>query len=203
MTTTNLPDFADVFRRAAEVIRRNGWTQETLSAADPVRGDVPAECAVCADGALRLVITGAPEGQSPVAHEAERAFIALVQMSGDPRQIPMDVIATWNDAPERTADEVIAAFETAAVAVAAGRLMAGRVFVPEWTRIADRRWALRVGDVLWSLDLREDVDPAGWYLAGPGRFTQSVWVARHLAGACDVGTRTIREYIAAESGGAA
>lgn len=75
-------------RAAADVLRRDGWTQGGLSA----------DGRHCAIEALFRATAGV--GRALVAHDALRSQVGKV--------------ATWNDTPGRTADEVIAALEAAA-----------------------------------------------------------------------------------------
>lgn len=83
----------DVLREAARILMRDGWTQKTTRNADGQR---------CVAGALRDAM-GLQTPQS-VRYEAERTLALFVGTA----------ITTWNDAPERTAEDVILALKRAA-----------------------------------------------------------------------------------------
>ena len=89
-------------RAAAEVLRRDGWTQGDYEKADGCK---------CLSGALRSVCGGID------STEPERYLPAW----GYLRALIGREAITWNDAPGRTADEVIAALEAAADAAEADR----------------------------------------------------------------------------------
>lgn len=95
---------AAILDEAANVIERNGWTQGfyyDLSVDLP-----PAECPVCPLGAIGLAM-GATNPKT------DRAF-------GSPAEVALEqyldivTVADWNDDPERTVTEVIAALRGAA-----------------------------------------------------------------------------------------
>lgn len=90
-------------RAAAEVLRRDGWTRGFYT--DPETG------AHCAVGAIRSAISmtdSAP--MTPALNERWDALEVVLNGEG---------ATFWNDAPGRTADEVIAALEAAADAAEA------------------------------------------------------------------------------------
>jgi hypothetical protein len=92
---------ADVLDRAADVIVERGHHKGSYEGWDGT---------VCAGGALRVAITGKPFTRFTGAGEAVTYMSArdrLCDLLGSP-------IARWNDAPDRTADEVIAALREAA-----------------------------------------------------------------------------------------
>lgn len=100
---------ATVLRGAADVIRRNGWHQDSYY--DSGYPDLPKnECPVCARGAINIAANGLPDLTSDVTDAADDAMHQYLGIDG---QFPHS-LADWNDAPERTADEVIAALEAAA-----------------------------------------------------------------------------------------
>lgn len=102
---------ADVLDRAADLIERNGWWQNFYY---DLGTDLPKrECAVCARGAINLAANGrTPDRLSDVGQNALSALERYLGISGDhPHSV-----ADWNDAPERTAKEVIAALRGAAAA---------------------------------------------------------------------------------------
>ena len=91
-------EVAQDLRAAADVLERDGWTQQMFC--DPSTG------ARCVMGSLDAVY--GPRDSRGVGDPNEAiAYIRLTEVIG-PRVIQ------WNDAPGRTADEVIAALRAAA-----------------------------------------------------------------------------------------
>lgn len=89
---------AETLREAAAIVRERGWTQGAY---------VDDDGRVCIEGAICEALGGPRPAVVPFApfvdaDEELRAVIGYVS--------PVE----WNDAPERTADEVIAALEAAA-----------------------------------------------------------------------------------------
>lgn len=168
-----IPD-PGIFRSAADVIRENGLNKGEFSARFR-HTDSPLAC--CTAGALQLIASGVPDLASK---EADAAMLWLLEKALP--DVSMDTaihdqpgglaepIALWNDAPERTADEVIAAFERAAVAAEAERAE-----VMAWTQTDLTRWEHAVDGVVWVLeqkrqrvpDLLFAEQPNDWYLSGP------------------------------------
>jgi hypothetical protein len=89
-------------RAAAEVLRRDGWTQEKFTSL--------AGCH-CAAGAMRMVAEDVEKWRDAIDALCDGLAIAPYPIS----------VYRWNDAPERTADEVIAALEAAADAAEAAQ----------------------------------------------------------------------------------
>lgn len=91
---------AVTLREAALVMQRRGWTQNA---------NVNEAGQVCAYGALGVVITGDPEkfGDHALFDQCNAALA---------RHLGTGLVSWWNDIPGRTVDEVLAAFEAAAVA---------------------------------------------------------------------------------------
>jgi hypothetical protein len=85
---TDHNEVADVLDGAADIIERDGWCQ----------GALERDGAVCAIGALTMAM------RPTVARD--RAFAALARRLGG------DSVARWNDAPERTKQEVLDLFRT-------------------------------------------------------------------------------------------
>ncbi|MGW7087612.1 DUF6197 family protein [Streptomyces sp. NPDC054871] len=116
--TTNL---AVVYQQAADVIRANGhykgayWGRPETGVGIEYAAS---ECPVCAVGALSVAVTGSPV---PQADEVDPVIIAFASRMFGPVNAEAAVVrlAAWNDAPERTPDDVIAALENAAKPVAA------------------------------------------------------------------------------------
>jgi hypothetical protein len=94
-------------RAAAEVLRRDGWMQDDNGSCDGPK---------CLAGAVNYVVTGAlsvdefPEEDEEQEARADAAMRVVADLVGENYVF----IARWNDAPGRTADEVIAALEAAA-----------------------------------------------------------------------------------------
>jgi len=98
-------EIADVLDRAADRIERDGWWQ-----GDYYEG---ADLDIYAGATLRLAprpccLTGALWAESGDAHAA----MDVVSIIGD--YVGNDLPAVWNDAPERTQAEVVAALRGAA-----------------------------------------------------------------------------------------
>lgn len=92
-------------RAAAEVLRRDGWTQGAYRGARGSR---------CASDALCVVTGSTHQAEVGAAYErAMAAALALASATG------ARAVWLWNDTPGRTADEVIAALLAAADAVEA------------------------------------------------------------------------------------
>ena len=111
-------ELAPVFRRAAEVIRSNGhYTGDYFSSAAALF--LPkSESPVCTIGALRIATVGSPETGNELTDRAV-AFLSPRIASNIVDDDPVERVAGWNDAPERTQDEVVEALLAAAEAVAA------------------------------------------------------------------------------------
>lgn len=115
---------AETYLKAAQVIRTNGHNKgdyfaypEAGVGVCPSRTGSP----VCAVGALTLVVTGDPVPETGALGDEVDALVAdfAVRTIGrHDRNDPIFAVATWNDAPERTPADVIAAFEQAAREVA-------------------------------------------------------------------------------------
>lgn len=100
---------ADILDAAANVIRENGWWQTfyyDLGADMPLR-DRPC----CARGAINLAANGRHPGR--LSNAGQDALGALERYLNIGGEYP-DSVADWNDAPDRTAEQVIAALEGAA-----------------------------------------------------------------------------------------
>ena len=81
---------AQILREAAQLLREKGWT----------RGFYECEGRYCAAGAIHMVATGVPAGDSDVARKAKRA-------------LGVGPLSFWNDDQE-SAETVIAAMIRAA-----------------------------------------------------------------------------------------
>lgn len=110
---------AETLREAADVIRRNGWIQGDYFDRDQLDGGrISKDCSVCLHGAINLAAGGDPEND--YHHNAVKATNTLVEWlwtALDPAIYAS--LSAWNDAPGRTAEQVIAALEAAAAGVAA------------------------------------------------------------------------------------
>jgi hypothetical protein len=111
---------AKIYLKAAEVIRTNGhykgayWGRPEAGVGIVLAAS---ECPVCTVGALSVAVTGSPV---PVADEVDPVIVEFASRMFGPVNAAAAVVrvAAWNDAEERTADDVIAALEQAAKAVA-------------------------------------------------------------------------------------
>jgi hypothetical protein len=125
MTTTNP---ADILRRAARCLSRHGWRQGALYTDDTT--DTPSRTpAACALGAIGMAAFGhrIPDELDDRAEwrDYKRASNALddyLTLTGAKNTVPVTdddstdsaSVGDWNDAPGRTAGEVIAALNAAA-----------------------------------------------------------------------------------------
>jgi hypothetical protein len=94
-------------RAAAEVLRRDGWTQEYMHC----------DGKHCALGAVEVVVDPDLHDDDGWDDEQNRRFADAAKLLR--RVTGESQIVDWNDAPGRTADEVIAALEAAAQAAEA------------------------------------------------------------------------------------
>ncbi|MFD8088727.1 DUF6197 family protein [Streptomyces malaysiensis] len=113
-------DFAAIYRLAANIIRENGHNKGDYYRIPETGVGIelaPAECPVCAAGAISIALTGAPKPDGwdvPLVEAAVRRLLEHL-IPGYKRAMAIwDLGVLWNDVPERTADDVIAAFEDAA-----------------------------------------------------------------------------------------
>jgi hypothetical protein len=90
----------DILRRAAELLGERGWCQGEIEDGDG---------RMCAVGAIR-------RAASEVMHTRHSwsESVALNRLRGQVRTREMHSIPRWNDAPERTAEDVILAMKRAA-----------------------------------------------------------------------------------------
>ncbi|NEA52350.1 hypothetical protein [Streptomyces sp. SID10815] len=122
---------AEIYRQAAEVIRVNGHNKDgyfRVPASEVGVTPGPTEYPVCAAGALSIVVFGEPTPPGP-DQDGRPEFDAIVtrlnaripepQLYGFEGEPPVVRLAGWNDAPGRTADDVINLFEQTAREVAA------------------------------------------------------------------------------------
>lgn len=100
---------AAILDEAANIIERNGWWQHFYH--DPGSHLPMIDCAVCARGAINLAANRrAPNRPTKKSNNALSALERYLGISG---QSPNSV-ADWNDEPDRTAEQVIAALRGAA-----------------------------------------------------------------------------------------
>lgn len=101
-------DLALLFRRAAKVLQARGHSKGLY--AQPT-GEV------CAVGALLAAAGQDPENQMLLEPSAAMWFLSSRVFSNTVDSDPIERIADWNDAPERTAAEVVAELLAAARAI--------------------------------------------------------------------------------------
>lgn len=111
---------SEVLNAAADHIERRGWTGASGTDSEVTKRawypDPEAVYPVCAEGALRLANGGLRANDAIKALKVylhDRYPECVNSVSGEV------VVFSWNDAPGRTADEVIAALRAAAVIEAA------------------------------------------------------------------------------------
>jgi hypothetical protein len=115
-------DLAEIYLKAADIIRTNGHYKGAYYASGESEVGIQrraAECPVCTVGALSLAVTGDPV---PYCTEVDPVVVQFAsRMLGRPVNAEAAVvsIARWNDADDRTPADVIAAFEQAAREAAA------------------------------------------------------------------------------------
>lgn len=106
---------SEILDRAADLIERNGWTRDEWYKRR--RAEDPRDCPVCAGGALDAAAgcdPGEPE-YSPALIAAIGAFAARVDPAFDPAAAyGYGTVANWNDAPGRTAEDVVRELRAAA-----------------------------------------------------------------------------------------
>lgn len=119
---------SEILDKAADVIERNGWHQGDWMHARPGRQDD--ECPVCEGGALNLAVTGSPcidadDDDAPadlltayevMAHRAKPSLEIGPEdyTVGELLEAFVEVVASWNDAKGRTAEEVVRELRAAA-----------------------------------------------------------------------------------------
>lgn len=121
-------DLAAVYMKAADIIRANGHSKgEFFTRPESGVGiELSArECPPCIAGAISIVLTDWPvpmaddESDLDDYNTAVLQLTELLDLERDPLLEPAGRLVAWNDADERTQDDVIAALENAAKAVAA------------------------------------------------------------------------------------
>lgn len=103
---------AAVLDEAANVIRRNGLHKGSFCDDGPTRnGNDPLKWACCTYGAINVASSG---GHPRVTSDrGERAYYAVAKHLGLSDAVG-NTLGDWNDVPERTVEEVLAALEGAA-----------------------------------------------------------------------------------------
>ncbi|MEU1273070.1 hypothetical protein [Streptomyces sp. NPDC005799] len=113
-------NFSEIYLKAAGVIRANGhYKGAYYGVGESGVGIIltAAESPVCTAGALSIAISGQPVPTSDDFDEVAEDFARRTHLAFDPAW-PTIAIGDWNDAPERTPADVIAALEQAAREVA-------------------------------------------------------------------------------------
>jgi hypothetical protein len=119
---------ADIYLKAASVIRVNGHARGGYYQYESAGFGIeraPSECRVCIAGALSIVLYGNPippryeGGHGEDMDALAEGLLATLGISRHPDDTPVMRLAAWNDAADRTGDQVIAALEQAAREVAA------------------------------------------------------------------------------------
>lgn len=142
---SHLVDLGPVYRRAAEIIQRNGhWPHDYLPDSMHRVSDLPdVQRPMSAAAALWCAVTGDPSGPSELADDAIRYLAARLLVEGasprdESRTSDCELhLAAWGSAPQRTAEAVVVELLRAAEAVERGPI------VPVGVRTADgSRWRL-------------------------------------------------------------
>ncbi|MER7788601.1 hypothetical protein [Streptomyces sp. NPDC097640] len=113
---------AAVYLKAADIVRSNGHNKGAYFTRPETGVGIdlaPSECPVCIAGAVSLAMFGWPvpsgeEGRREEFDATTRRLVELMDVEGDPLLEPVGRLAAWNDMPERTVEDVIAALEQAA-----------------------------------------------------------------------------------------
>lgn len=95
---------SELLRKAADEIRRRGWRQEDFGSYEVDHKN----CPVCAWGAVNIVVNGDP-------WSADLDTETIIDWMATKLELGASVPA-WNDEIGRTVEEVLDAFERAAVA---------------------------------------------------------------------------------------
>lgn len=97
-----MPDHATIARQAAELIETNGWCQGDYYPEEDKH--LPAnERRMDISGAINHATGGNARTSSPEGYHIETVMIGYYQI------ITADSLTDWNDHPDRTASEVVAA----------------------------------------------------------------------------------------------
>jgi len=100
----NMLKTPELLRKAADEIRRRGWTQDDFGSSNDRDN-----CSVCAWGAINAAAYDDPWDTGENGETESLAdFVAKVNNIGG------NNLALWNDHPDRTVEEVLEAFEKAA-----------------------------------------------------------------------------------------
>jgi hypothetical protein len=104
---------AAILDEAANVIRRNGLQKGSMYAPSGLK---PAsQCPVCTYGALAIAVCGTPLlDTNRELRQLKAAADALTSFLGFDTAFTEWAVPDWNDKPDRTAEQVIAALEGAA-----------------------------------------------------------------------------------------
>lgn len=108
---------SEILLDAARLIETNGLNKGTFfDMAAFESGEIPsrADCAMCAYGAINTAVTGDPD--DCYGEDSDEAAGALADRLGIPNSI--GDIGEWNDAPDRTAGEVVAELRACAAELA-------------------------------------------------------------------------------------
>lgn len=105
-TGTEPRTVADVLEAAAKYLEEHGWTQDVFVTYDG--------CA-CAVGAIRLA-AGGGRHEDDETHIQTNYLSSTATAAVSKRLAPVSSLLSWNDEPDRTADEVITLLREVAAA---------------------------------------------------------------------------------------
>lgn len=107
-----LDEVGQVLLKAAQLIERHGLAKETR---------LSTEGAFCLHGAISMAACGDPDQDSIIDGLASMAFVEYLARNDIYKSPTRNGAAFWNNAPERTASEVISALTSCAMTRKRGR----------------------------------------------------------------------------------
>jgi hypothetical protein len=115
---TTIPD-PQIYRAAADVIRRNGWNQGHFYGLEAFGEGRPRElCPLCLLGAVNLAVNGDPADLRGAATVARHWLAGLIRPGMSAAQLAKQpgIVPRWNDQPGRAAVDVLDLLARAATA---------------------------------------------------------------------------------------
>lgn len=103
---------ADILEHAALIIEERGWTQDQYGIENPETGDFTQQGPHCAVGAIATAYGDHLRYMGSAAEDALKEYLS----GENPELDYADGIEVWNDSPNRTEAEVVAALRGAAKA---------------------------------------------------------------------------------------
>lgn len=108
---------ADIFRRAAQVIKTNGWHQGWFYDEEQWKapGGISTECRVCLMGALNMALGRRPDASTYPSSGFAARLGQQLGLTPLPLEGMVGAVIQWNDMAGREVNEVLEALESAAV----------------------------------------------------------------------------------------